>query len=95
MHPDHVFVKDMPRFWRGRGAGEVPALLEAELAAAGLAAERMSRHGDELSAVRAALGWARAGDVLLLATHEERAQVLALLAALAARDWRPGEPLPG
>jgi UDP-N-acetylmuramyl tripeptide synthase len=95
MRPEHVFVKDMPRFWRGRGAGEVPALLEAELGEAGLARARMSRHADELAAVRAALGWARPGDVLLLATHEARDQVLALLAALAERDWRPGEPLPG
>ena len=94
MRPDHVFLKDMPRFWRGRAAGEVPALLEREFHAAGLAAERVSRHADELPAVRAALAWARTGDVVLLATHAERAQVLALLDSLTARDWRPGESLP-
>jgi UDP-N-acetylmuramyl tripeptide synthase len=94
MRPAHVFVKEMPSYWRGRAAGEVPALLEGELQAAGLAPERVTRHPDELAAVRAALAWAQDGDVLLLATHAERAQVLTLLGTLAARDWRPGEPLP-
>ncbi len=94
MHPDHVFLKDMPRFWRGRAPGEVPAMLETELRSEGLPAERLSQHADELSAVRAAMAWTRAGDVVLLATHSERAAVMALLDALAARQWRPGEPLP-
>jgi UDP-N-acetylmuramyl tripeptide synthase len=95
MRPEHVFVKEMSRFWRGRVEGEIPALIEAELRAAGLPPDRVSRHPDELAAVRAALAWARTGDVLLLATHAERPRVLALLGALVARDWRPGEPLPG
>jgi UDP-N-acetylmuramyl tripeptide synthase len=95
MRPDHVFVKEMERLLRGRAAGEVPAILAAEFAAAGLPAERLSRHADELDAVRAALAWARPGDVLLLPTHAERAAVIALLEALAAAGWRPGAALPG
>jgi UDP-N-acetylmuramyl tripeptide synthase len=95
MRPEHVFVKEMASFRRGRAAGEVPALLEDELRAAGLAPDRVSLHADELAAVRAALTWARGGDVLLLATHADRAQVLTLLETLAASDWQAGEPLPG
>ena len=94
MQPAHVFVKEMESYRRGRAEGEIPALLEGELHAAGLGADQVTRHADELAAVRAALAWARSGDVLLLATHEDRDGVLALLGTLAARDWRPGEPLP-
>ncbi len=94
MRPDHVFLKDMPRFWRGRAPGEVPAVLASEFHSVGLPAERLSHHADELAAVRAAMAWTRPGDVVLLATHAERAAVMALLDSLAASDWRPGEALP-
>jgi UDP-N-acetylmuramyl tripeptide synthase len=94
MRPEHVFLKEMARYLRGRAAGEVPTLLADEFQAAGLAAERLTRHPDELSAVRAALAWARPGDVLLLPTHEERNAVIALLESLAASRWSPGAALP-
>jgi cyanophycin synthetase len=50
----------------------------------------------EADAAREALGWTRAGDVLVLPVHSlaARATVAALLDALVAQGWRPGEPLP-
>lgn len=94
MHPDRIFIKDMEVYWRGRGKGEIPALLESGFLAAGAAREAIEHHDDELSAIRAALRWAREGDLLLLTTHADRDAVFALMRSLAESDWRPGQPLP-
>jgi UDP-N-acetylmuramyl tripeptide synthase len=94
MRPDRVFLKDMEIYWRGRGAGEIPAILEAELLAAGALPDSIESHGDELSAIRAALRWARQGDLLLLTTHADRDAVFSLMRALVAARWLPGQPLP-
>jgi hypothetical protein len=48
----------------------------------------------EVDAVREALAWARAGDVLLLPTHVSKAAVGALLAQLVDSGWKAGEALP-
>ena len=95
MHPDHVFLKDMEIYWRGRGAGEIPALMRAEFVAAGAPEGSIETHADELSAIRAALAWAEAGDLLLLTTHADRDAVFALMRQLVESAWRPGAPLPG
>jgi cyanophycin synthetase len=92
--PDRVFIKEMESYLRGRDRGVVPALIEAELRSAGAAPESLERHPSEMDAVRAALAWARAGDVLLLTTHADRDAVIALLERLAERGWKPGEDVP-
>jgi hypothetical protein len=94
MRPDRVFLKDMEIYWRGRGAGQIPAILEAELLTAGASPDSIESHADELSAIRAALRWAGEGDLLLLTTHADRDAVFALMRALVAARWRPGQPLP-
>ena len=50
----------------------------------------------ETLAVRAALAWAQAGDLLVLPVHEleRRDEVVALLDRLRAEGWRAGMPLP-
>jgi len=95
LKPDHVVVKDMETYLRGRAPGEVPALLVQEFTRLGLRPEALSRVGPEVSAVRMALEWARPGDLLVLAIHENRRAVLNLLDQLTAADWHSGEPLPG
>ncbi len=94
MHPDHVFVKEMEVYLRGRDLGVIPPIIEDELRRAGAAAEALSRWPDELAAVRRALVWARAGDLLVLTTHAQRDEVIALLTHLAQLGWVPGDPLP-
>jgi UDP-N-acetylmuramyl tripeptide synthase len=89
--PDRVFIKEMETYLRGRDRGVVPALIEAELKRVGAAPACLERHASEMDAVRAALRWARAGDLLLLTTHAERAAVIALLERLAGRGWTPGD----
>lgn len=94
LQPDHVVVKDMEGYLRGRAPGEVPTLLADEFTRLGLPEESLSRPGDELPSVRRALEWARPGDLLVLAVHEDRRAVIDLFDQLTATDWHAGEPLP-
>lgn len=94
MRPERVFIKEMDSYRRGREPGVIPGLLAAEFAACGAAAAQLSQHPDESSAVRAALAWAAAGDLLVLTSHAEREAVIALLEDLRRRGWAPGQSLP-
>jgi cyanophycin synthetase len=94
LKPDHVIVKDMPAYLRGRAPGEVPALLADEFTRLGVSDKSLSRAEHEISGVRQALEWARPGDLLVLAVHEARPAVLELLDQLTATGWRAGDPLP-
>src|SRR5258705_147009 len=93
MRPDHVFLKEMDSLLRGRERGVVPSLIAEELGDCGLPGAAMTRCETELDAVRAALAWAREGDLLLLTTHAQRDQVIELLESLAREGWRPGAPI--
>jgi UDP-N-acetylmuramyl tripeptide synthase len=79
--PERVVLKDLPGFLRGRGPGEVPALLLEELRRCGMEDERLHVLLAEAEAARSLLAWARRGDVLVLPVHgpEARAQLMALL----------------
>lgn len=89
--PDHVVLKEMPRYLRGRRLGEVLEIMEAEFARIGVPAGFLERASSEMDAVRAALRWARPGDLLLLLAHEAREEVLTLLTGLSAKGWQPGQ----
>lgn len=67
--PDLVVLKELPAMLRGRAPGEVPALIERDLRAAGLPAARLQRVDDEEAAAHALLAWAQPGDVLVLPVH--------------------------
>jgi hypothetical protein len=47
-----------------------------------------------MPSVREALEWARPGDLLILALHQDRRQVESLIGDLRERGWRAGERLP-
>jgi cyanophycin synthetase len=94
LRPDRVIVKELDRYLRGRAPGEVPGILAAEFRRLGLAADRVSEGGPEPAAVRAALAWARPGDLLILALHQDRGAVMELLERLRRGGWRAGDPLP-
>ncbi len=68
--------------------------METEFRTLGVAPERITHAPSEYEAVRAALAWAEAGDLLLLPTHAERERVLELLDRLQAAEWRPGASVP-
>jgi cyanophycin synthetase len=88
---DYVVVKELERYLRGRGAGEVPGLLMDELRRLGLPPEAVNFPGSEVAAVRHALEWARPGDLLVLPIHQDRAEVLALIERLRGAGWKAGE----
>jgi cyanophycin synthetase len=94
IRPDRVVLKEMDQYLRGRRPGEIPDLMADELARQGVPAEQVRRPGSEVASVRDALAWAQPGDVLLLAVHQDRPAVMALLDHLRASGWRPGAPLP-
>ncbi|MBL0169614.1 MAG: Mur ligase [Gemmatimonadaceae bacterium] len=91
---DRVIIKEMTAMLRGRQPGEVSAVLMAALMEAGAAPDAVGMADSELSGVRDALVWSRAGDVLVLGVHVERARVLALMDQLAASGWNAGDGLP-
>jgi cyanophycin synthetase len=94
LQPDRVVVNEMDQYLRGRARGEVPALLADEFSRLGAPDTAISRVGPEIDGVREALTWARPGDLLVLAVHQDRRAVLELLNGLTADDWKAGEPLP-
>jgi len=67
--PDCVVIKELPLLLRGRAPGEVSALLERALLAAGVAAERIVAEPDEEAGARRLLDTAEPGDVIVLPVH--------------------------
>jgi UDP-N-acetylmuramyl tripeptide synthase len=94
LRPNHVVVKDMDEYLRGRTAGEVPALLADEFSRLGVPDQAVSRAGPDIAGVRQSLEWALPGDLLVLAVHQDRPAVLELLNGLTEDGWKAGEPLP-
>jgi UDP-N-acetylmuramyl tripeptide synthase len=67
--PDRVAVKELPGMLRGRAPGEVPALLQRALRAAGQPDDSVTRVDDEDAACAALLAAAGPGDVVVLPVH--------------------------
>jgi cyanophycin synthetase len=94
LRPDRVVAKEMDRYLRGRAPGEVPGLLAEEFRRLGLGPDQVSCGGVEVQATREALEWGRPGDLLILALHQDREAVVALLDRLRETGWVAGSPLP-
>jgi cyanophycin synthetase len=67
--PDRIVVKELALMLRGRKPGEVPALLQRALLAAGVATDRIYLEPDEETAARILLDAAQPGDVIVLPVH--------------------------
>lgn len=96
VRPDFVVLKDIAGYERGRAAGEIAAIMRAQLLADGVAETAIATRLDETEAARTALAWARDGDLLVLPIHEmeARARVGALLDEMTKSGWKSGDPLP-
>jgi UDP-N-acetylmuramyl tripeptide synthase len=94
LRPDRVVLKEMDAYLRGRAPGEVPGLMTAALVEAGFPRESIVTAPAEVDAVRAALAWAGAGDLLVLGIHQDRRAVMTLLDSLREAGWSAGRPLP-
>jgi UDP-N-acetylmuramyl tripeptide synthase len=87
LRPDRVVAKEMDAYLRGRAPGEVPGIIADEVRRAGLPEDAVSTSPGELVGVRDALEWARPGDLLVLALHQERGKVEELL---RSGGWKAG-----
>ncbi len=85
LDPDHIVLKELANYRRGREPGEVRALLRDALTARGFPPGAIDDAESEPEAVERALAWARPGDLLVLLVHDERDQVLDLLRRAGAR----------
>ncbi len=94
LRPDHVIVKDAAEYLRGRTPGEVPGLLADEFTRLGTPASSISQAPSEIAGVRQALAWARPGDLLVMAVHQDRRQIMGLFSQLDSAGWQVGRPLP-
>ncbi len=92
--PDRIVIKELAKHLRGRGPGEVPALLVDEFVKLGAPRERLVVADSEMLGVREALAWARDGDLLLLPVQGDRDATLRLLRQLEEIGWQPGDDLP-
>lgn len=91
MRPDHVFLKEMAAYRRGRGPYDVPLLMLEEFRRLGAPAAHMEFAPSEVAGAARALAEAGPGDLVVLTVHAERARVLELLAACGARPVTWGE----
>lgn len=91
---DLYIAKEMPKFLRGRAPGSISGVLLAALRELGVAEAQLASAPDDMSAVRHALAWARDGDLLLLAVHDQRDAILDFLERCATSGWTAGTKLP-
>lgn len=94
--PDHIVLKDIEGYMRGREVGEVPRLLQDTLQGSGVAPDIIVTILPEVAAACALLEWARTGDVLVLPVHDSasKQQMRSLLDTLQANQWQGGQALP-
>lgn len=93
---DLCLLRRRDDYLRGREPGAVAGIIADELQRLTGDAQRWRIDTDEVESVRAALAWARPGDLLLLVvhSHDARLQAIALLQRLQHDGWMPGQPLP-
>ncbi|HEX4966074.1 MAG TPA: Mur ligase family protein [Thermoanaerobaculia bacterium] len=92
LRPDRIVVKELPEMLRGRAAGEIPKLLRDEFMSLGAPPESVAMAATELEGAQEALAWARPGDLLVLLTHTQRDEVMALLNRLGGDPTDPTDP---
>ncbi|MEN8144523.1 MAG: cyanophycin synthetase, partial [Gemmatimonadota bacterium] len=90
MNPDHILIKGMEPYLRGREAGEVPRLLVDELERGGAMSDLWEYAGSETEAARMALAWAEDGDMLVLTVQSDQEGILQMMTELSEGGWRAG-----
>jgi len=94
--PARVVLKDIRGYERGRASGEIAAIMRQALMDGGVSATAIDVQLEEVQAAYTLLRDLRDGDLALLPLHQAgaRAEVVAMLETMTARQWRPGAPLP-
>ena len=81
---DVVVVRELPKYLRGRAAGEVPTLMHAELRRLGMSQHAVIVGADDVAALTLALDSARPGDTIALLVQVDAPGVTTLL---SSRGW--------
>lgn len=84
LHFERVLIKRLDGYSRGRAPGETADMLRAEFLSQGYSKRQLGEHIKEMDALRAAIRWARAGDLIVFLAHEDRDAAMAHLTKLQA-----------
>jgi len=90
--PTRVFLKEMPKYHRGRAPYEVRERLAHAFLALGLDPDALVRTDSEEDAVRQALAEAREGDLVMLAVHDDLGAAERALQQAGAEPAGAGAP---
>lgn len=86
--PDHIVIKDMLPYLRGRAPGDIPKLLRDVCTHAGMDASCIHVESSERDAVEWALHWKQPGDILVLFIQADlQGTVEGLLSKGATEGW--------
>ncbi len=77
--PDQLVICQLPGYERGRPPEEVPRLIESLALAAGIAQEQILHASSPVDGTRAALDWAREGDLLLILALTQRGPCIQMI----------------
>jgi cyanophycin synthetase len=75
MNTDHVILREMAGYERGRGVQEVASMIKHRLHEHDFADDQVLIVDGEINALDAAMTWARPGDLIMLLVHLERKAV--------------------
>jgi cyanophycin synthetase len=79
---DRIIIKRLEKYSRGRAPGEAAALLREEFLRHGYRPRELGTSRTETAALRNALRWAQAGDLVVYLAHEDRDGITAMLERL-------------
>lgn len=80
LRPDHLIVRELTGYLRGRELGAVPAIYERMFADLGFPGEIYELAEDEVSGLRRALALTSPGDLVVMLVHMDQDEVRAFLA---------------
>ena len=72
---DKIIVSELADYYRGRGPGEVYALIRDELLQCGARADQVEHFAEELESLGAAMAWAEPGDLVIMLALSDSAAV--------------------
>ena len=67
---DRVIVSELAHYYRGRGPGEVYALIRDELLRCGAREDQIEHNDEEIESFESALAWAQPGDLVIMLALE-------------------------
>ena len=79
---DRVIVSELAHYYRGRGPGEVYALIRDELLSCGAREDQIEHNDEEIESFDSALAWAQPGDLVIMLALERSPELYDRIRAL-------------